>query len=228
MPAVTTLHQSRSLQAAIKAMGGLPAVDESHGVSSLAIGAMNWAAWEDTIRRKRRLEVWRLNGGLSKVAGSRRMIYDTRQRAKLPLTDYYGGPFPQRHGRMYRWASKQVTATEIAALQHYQYQSMMPLIVKMNEQLNNMLSHQIDAMAYGLGVMIDPWAKPLIATQPKYHERASTWQAPAVLRNLIKQASIVSAALRRGTLSSEPPASPREPSWRVPGGRSRTRRKSTA
>lgn len=187
---------------------------------------MNWAAWEDTIRRKRRLEVWRMNGGLSKVIGSHRVIYDTRKPV-VAEPHYYGGPFKQSKGRMYRWSSKQVTATEIAALQHYQYKSMMPLIVKMNEQLNNMLSHQIDAMAYGLGVM-DPWAKPLIATQPKYHERASTWQAPAVLRNLTKQASIVSAALRRGTLSSEPPASPREPSWRVPGGRSRTRRKSTA
>lgn len=224
MPAVTSVHCQRALQAAIKGLGKVPEL--AANTSALAIGAMNWAAWERKVQDTRRLEIWRMKAA-DKVPGSRRMILDTNP--PKPRACDYASEYTFKYGgsRMHR-----VTATQVQVQQYAYIKTMTNVMAKMQENINDMLSHQIDAMAYGTMMHgnhgkrskgqwyiegWNGWWQRNQIEQPEYYERASRWQS-----NLT-----VSDPSLSDTSSPEHRCSPWGRNRNKPGPPSRTPRKST-
>lgn len=203
---------------------GVPCAEPLSGVSSGAISAFNWARWERTLADTRRKEMWRLAAG-NKVPGSRRMILDTNPpKPRACETEYafkFGG------SRMHR-----VTASQVQVQQYAYIKTMTNVMAKMQENINDMLSHQIDAMAYGTMMHgnhgkrskgqwyiegWNGWWDHNTIEQPEYYERASRWQS-----NLT-----VSDPSLSDTSSPEHRCSPWGRNRNKPGPPSRTPRKST-
>lgn len=206
------VHQVGALRSAISPVGSLPKVDVRGGASPVAIGAMNWAAWEYQIACDRRKKQWHKAAG-KKVPRSRVMIYDTRPASPYFKSGFVGFDFDKmtdRFSKVYGGAvGKGYTANMVFAQQQVY---MSALESQWAEHEARTMAHMIDAMVYA--AMMRPKGK----IKFEFYERASRWQSNLI--DLNRSSSV--------TLLPEPDTSRSDGNKSKRGWLSKTRRGSTA
>lgn len=177
--------------------------DARAGVSSGAITSMNWARWEYMISVQQRTQAWRTAGGL-RSPNSRRRIWDSKDQE--PRVQWFSGA---RTGRM---------KAALHCIQGYRYTVN---VAKVQEELNQFMSRQIDALAYGMD-----WhhAMELHVTTPtiefKFYQRTGVITWPKKSTGSVRSWNDTSLPAHR--------TSPWDGSKRTRGLRSKTRPKPMA
>lgn len=126
------------------------------GAARGAIEAFDWARWEHMLSVQKRTLQWQTAAGIP-IKGSRRMIYDTRDRA------WYRSDFVRYSGsRTYRWSSRQGGKSQAVTMQE---------LLQVQQRWINI---NIQAWHERLG-------RSLLGheyVELKYVERARRWQLP--------------------------------------------------